>query len=172
MTAPVVRGPRPTRAWLQAPEARTENRRGPALLCRAARAGDRRDPRHPVGNSQVPAPLRDGGPPSCSRGRREGRHRDERTTSMKPDRSVDERISAWLIDAAPDQLPDRVLDAAFARTHVTGQRRRPWLQRETRMPRTPLLVAAGAAAIVVAVVGALVLFPRPAPSVGTVPTST
>jgi Tol biopolymer transport system component len=90
---------------------------------------------------------------------------------MTPDRSVDERISAWLLDAAPDQLPDRVLQATFARTLVSGQRRRLWLRRETRMPRTTRMIAVGAAAILI-VVGGLVLYPRSGPSVASTPTST
>jgi Tol biopolymer transport system component len=79
-------------------------------------------------------------------------------------RSVDERISAWLLDEAPEQLPDRVLQAAFERTRVDHRRRR-WLgRRDLRMLRvTPAMVAVGAAAIVIAVVG-VALFPRSNPS--------
>ena len=42
---------------------------------------------------------------------------------MTQDRSVDERISVWLLEEAPDQLPDRVLQATFARTSLSRQRR-------------------------------------------------
>jgi Tol biopolymer transport system component len=41
---------------------------------------------------------------------------------MTQDRSI-ERISAWLLEEAPDQLPDRVLRATFERTRTTHQRR-------------------------------------------------
>jgi TolB protein len=42
---------------------------------------------------------------------------------MTQDRSIDERISAWLLEDAPSQLPDRVLQATFARTSASRQRR-------------------------------------------------
>ena len=52
-----------------------------------------------------------------------GSARNERTDSMIQDRSVDERIGVWLLEDAPSQLPDRVLQATFARTSVSRQRR-------------------------------------------------
>ena len=42
---------------------------------------------------------------------------------MTRERSVDERISAWLLEEAPDQLPDRVFEATFERTRPSRQRR-------------------------------------------------
>jgi TolB protein len=42
---------------------------------------------------------------------------------MIPDRSIDERLSAWLLEEAPSQLPDRVLQTTFERTLSTRQRR-------------------------------------------------
>jgi len=85
---------------------------------------------------------------------------------MTQDRSVDERISAWLLDEAPEQLPDRVLRATFERTYGSRQRRRFLDRRKIGMLRiTPALVAVGAAAIVIAVVGVM-LFPRSGPTVG------
>lgn len=47
---------------------------------------------------------------------------------MTRERTVDERISAWLLEEAPDQLPDRVLQATFERTRPSRQRR-AWLRR-------------------------------------------
>jgi Tol biopolymer transport system component len=92
---------------------------------------------------------------------------------MTEDRSVDERISAWLLDEAPDQLPDRVLRQSFAQTRGIRQVRAllPW---RSSMPRfSQATLAVGAAAIVLLAVGAALL-PRsntpigpPAPSAST-----
>jgi Tol biopolymer transport system component len=84
---------------------------------------------------------------------------------MTRDRSVDERISAWLQDEAPDQLPDRVLQATFERTRPTRQRRTIFGWRPSPMSRlTTGLIAVGAAAIAIVVIGVAL---RPAqPSVG------
>jgi Tol biopolymer transport system component len=88
---------------------------------------------------------------------------------MTPDRSVEERISTWLSDVAPERLPDGVLQATFEQTRANPQRRRARGRRALRMLRmTPTLVAVGAAAILIAVVGA-VLLPRSNPSVGATP---
>jgi Tol biopolymer transport system component len=85
---------------------------------------------------------------------------------MTRDRSVDERISAWLHEEAPDRLPDRVLQATFERTRPIRQHRtilgwRPSPMRST----TTAAIAVGAAAIVLLVVGVTQL-PRSDPSVG------
>lgn len=42
---------------------------------------------------------------------------------MSTDRSTDDRISAWLHQEAPDQLPAQVLNQAFERTRATRQAR-------------------------------------------------
>src|SRR5258705_6027176 len=87
---------------------------------------------------------------------------------MTQDRSVDERISAWLLEEAPDQLPDRVLHATFERTRVS-RRRRAFLGWRSPMNRiTPTAFAVGAAAILVIAVG-VALLPRSNPSVGARP---
>jgi len=49
------------------------------------------------------------------------------------DRSFDARITAWLIDEAPDQLPDRVLRATFEQTR--GRRQHGGLAGFRRVPR-------------------------------------
>jgi hypothetical protein len=84
---------------------------------------------------------------------------------MTTERSINERISAWLVEAAPEQLPDRVLTATFERTRAGRQRRtlagwRPFTTRRT----TSAALAVGAAAIVVIVVG-VNLLQRTNPSV-------
>jgi len=84
---------------------------------------------------------------------------------MTQDRSVDERISAWLLEEAPDQLPDRVLQATFERTRAS-RRRRVFLGWRFPMIRiTPTAIAVGAAAILVIAVG-VTLLPRPNQAVG------
>jgi Tol biopolymer transport system component len=73
---------------------------------------------------------------------------------------MDERISAWIAEEARDELPDRVFQAAFDRTRATHQRRRFPGWRFIRMFRlSPRVFAAGAAAIIIVVVGAY-LYPR------------
>jgi Tol biopolymer transport system component len=85
---------------------------------------------------------------------------------MTRDRSVGERISAWLLEGAPDQLPDRVLRATFERTRPTRQRRTFIGWRHYPMIRvSPAAIAVGAAAIAVLAVG-VALLPRSNPSVG------
>src|SRR4029079_152168 len=130
------------------------------------RAGDRRDARHPGRHREVATPLCDRRPAGSPRGGRARRLRDEWTISMTQDRSVEERISTWLVEEAAEQLPDRVLQAAFEQTRVERQRRVFPGRRDLRMLRvTPTLVAVGATAIVIAVVG-VALFPRSNPSIG------
>jgi Tol biopolymer transport system component len=90
---------------------------------------------------------------------------------MTRDRSVDERISAWLLDEAPDQLPDRVLRATFDRTRASRQHRTILGWRPTPMNRIPgRLVALAAAVAAIAIVYALI--PRANQSVGGAPSPT
>jgi ABC-type amino acid transport substrate-binding protein len=42
---------------------------------------------------------------------------------MTTTRSVEERITRWFVQDAPGELPDRILEAAFARTRVLPQER-------------------------------------------------
>jgi len=84
---------------------------------------------------------------------------------MTRDRSVDERISAWLLEEAPDQVPDRVLQATFERTRPSRQRRAFLGWRFPMYRITPTAIAVGAAAILVIAVGVTQL-PRPNQSVG------
>ena len=78
---------------------------------------------------------------------------------MTRERSVDERISQWLQEEAPDQLPDRVLEATFERTRVSRQRRVIFGWRPFPVIRTPAAVAVGAAAIAIVAVGVAVSMP-------------
>ena len=84
---------------------------------------------------------------------------------MTRDRSVDERISAWLLEEAPDQLPDRVLRATFDRTQASRQRRTIFGWRAFQMNRTLTGLAVGAAAIALLAVG-VALLQQSNPSVG------
>jgi ABC-type amino acid transport substrate-binding protein len=71
--------------------------------------------------------------------------------------TADERIARWFEEEGTRELPDRVLDAAFARTGSLPQQRRGRATRlQLRRSRTPLLVAAGLAltGAAVAAVGA------------------
>ena len=73
---------------------------------------------------------------------------------MTQDRSVDERISAWLHEEAPDQLPDRVLQATFERTRPGRPQRARIELRPVAVPRpTQRAFAVGAAAILMVAVG-------------------
>jgi dipeptidyl aminopeptidase/acylaminoacyl peptidase len=84
---------------------------------------------------------------------------------MTTDRSADERIRLWLREEAPGQVPDRVLQAAFAQTRPMRQRRTilGW----TRFPtiRIGAAVTAIGVAVVVLLAGFLLL-PSSTPSVG------
>ena len=89
---------------------------------------------------------------------------------MSIDRSIEQRISAWLTEEAAGDLPDRVLQAVFDETRHAPQPGRPLDGRFLRVSRSLFaLVAVGAAAIVVAV-GALILL-RPPSGVGGNPTA-
>jgi Tol biopolymer transport system component len=81
------------------------------------------------------------------------------------DRSVDERISAWLLEEAPSQIPDRVLQATFERTRANRQRRTYLGWRSFPIRISPAAIVVGAAAIVLLVAG-IALLPRSNPSVG------
>ena len=79
---------------------------------------------------------------------------------------IEQTISDWLADEAPYELDELVLDATFARSRRTRQVGRAPVRRLFTMNRS-FAVAAGAVAIVLAVVGAA-LFLRP----GTQPVAT
>jgi Tol biopolymer transport system component len=89
--------------------------------------------------------------------------------SMNPDRSVEDRISAWLQSEAPDQLPDRVLRATFQRTSAGRERRVLGWRRFGILSMTPATAAAGFVAIALVVAGA-VLLQRANPPYGGNPT--
>jgi Tol biopolymer transport system component len=80
---------------------------------------------------------------------------------MNREGSLDQRISTWLLEEAPDQLPDRVLLATFERTRTSRQRRVfPGLIRLPRlMPARWVFVAIALLALLVA--GLLVVASRP-----------
>ncbi|MEP6638941.1 MAG: hypothetical protein ABJC39_06275 [Chloroflexota bacterium] len=83
---------------------------------------------------------------------------------MSREPSVDERISAWLLEEAPDQLPARVLAATFERTRAKRQGRPLLGWTSVSMFRTTTaLFAAGAATVLIVV--AANLLPRANPSI-------
>jgi Tol biopolymer transport system component len=85
---------------------------------------------------------------------------------MTRERTAEERISDWLLEEAPDQLPDRVLQATFEQTRPSRQRRTFLGRRANQMrSRTTTAIAVGAAAIVLLVIGVTQL-PGPNASVG------
>jgi len=91
---------------------------------------------------------------------------------MTPDRTRNERISAWLLEEAPDKLPDWVLEATFERLRTERRRRLFAGWRSFPMTRlSPAAIAVGAAAILVVAIGA-VLLRGPDPSVGVLPSAT
>ncbi len=82
---------------------------------------------------------------------------------MTTDRDLDRIARAWLADG-PEELSDRVIDAAVDQIHLTRQRRTvgvPW-----RLPTmtTPTRVAAAAVIGVLVVGGTLFILGRPGPS--------
>ena len=85
---------------------------------------------------------------------------------MTQDRSVDERISGWLFEEAPDQLPDRVLQATFERTRPSRQRRAMPGWRPSMIRITPTAIAVGAAAILIVIIGVALLPRSNQPAVG------
>jgi len=87
---------------------------------------------------------------------------------MTEDRSIERRLSAWLEDEAPAELPDRVFEAAFARSRITRRRSAVLWWRPLMTRNQTATLAVGAAAIVVLVAGALLL-PGRGPSTGGVP---
>jgi len=74
---------------------------------------------------------------------------------MNEERSAEERIGAWLRGEAPDQLPDRVLQATFDQMRTDRQRHRlGWdLRWRNRPMSSSARILAAAAAVLVAVVG-------------------
>jgi Tol biopolymer transport system component len=83
---------------------------------------------------------------------------------MTGPRPVEERISLWLEEEAPGQLPDRVLESTFARTRALRDRPGPSIWRLFPMSRpVSTLLAVGAAAIVI-VVGFNAMRPPSAPA--------
>jgi hypothetical protein len=86
---------------------------------------------------------------------------------MTRSRSAEERIERWLKEDAVGSLPDRVFDATFERLRGTRQAGRPaWRPFSMSRPFSAM-IAIGAAAIVVAVGGALLLMQaRPDPRIG------
>ena len=83
---------------------------------------------------------------------------------MIQDRSAEERISAWLLGEAPDQLPDRVLQATFERTRPTRRLRALPGWRSAPLRIGTAVIAGGAAAVLVLAIGALVFKPGPSVS--------
>lgn len=67
---------------------------------------------------------------------------------MNRDQAIDGRISAWLSDAAPDQVPDVVLFSAFEQVRQTRQVRAIPIWRISVMNRRSIQLVAGAAAAV------------------------
>ena len=86
---------------------------------------------------------------------------------MTQDRSANERISAWLREEAPAQVPDRVLEATFEGIRHDRRRAIPWW-RYSPMTRTPAAIAVGATAVLFLAIG-VALVVRPGPSVSNVP---
>lgn len=82
---------------------------------------------------------------------------------MTPDRDIERILDAFLADGA-DELPDRVLDATFARVERTSQVRRAPTRRFTPMLPTLRLGIAAAITLAVGVAIAPMLAPSPAPS--------
>jgi hypothetical protein len=80
---------------------------------------------------------------------------------MTRSRSAEDRIQQWLEEEAVGSLPDRVIDATFERSR--GTRQAQWSDwRPFSMSRPfSAMIAVGAAAIVVAVGGALLVQARP-----------
>ncbi len=66
---------------------------------------------------------------------------------MNTERTTEDRISRWLLETAPGELPDRVLDSTFDTTRSMSQVSgvRPW--RNLSMRPLPILFATGAVAI-------------------------
>ena len=86
---------------------------------------------------------------------------------MNSEPSTARRISAWLHDEAPARLPERVLEATFERTQATVQQPTLRPRRFLIVRSLPVLVAVGAAAlIVVLVAGTALLGGRGRDSVG------
>ena len=90
---------------------------------------------------------------------------------MTPDRTRNERISAWLLEEAPEKLPDWVFDAAFDRIRAEPRRRAIPGRRHYPMTRIPAVIAVGAAGVLILAVGAIFVS-RSGPFVGGTPTST
>jgi TolB protein len=74
---------------------------------------------------------------------------------MRTNRTVNDRIGAWLRDVAPDELPDVVLGSVFDRTRTTPQRRLTMRWRDLLPARMNIVVAGVATVIVVFAAGAL-----------------
>ena len=76
---------------------------------------------------------------------------------MSDRRSADLRIAAWLESEAIDDVPDRVLELAFAQTRTLAQeRRRPRVLQAMRDDRRLLLLAAAVALVTTIAAGAAI----------------
>ena len=77
---------------------------------------------------------------------------------MTTDRQLDESISRWLEETAPGRLPDRVLEATFARTRGSRQQL-GWRERVGSLKLTrPVPALGGATAVVLVAAVALGIF--------------
>ena len=91
---------------------------------------------------------------------------------MTRDRTIERRISDWLVGEGEYELPDRVLAETFHQAAVTRQVRALPGWRIFQMDRKVISFAAGAAAIAVLVIGGAAFFGQPdASGVGGAPTS-
>ena len=90
---------------------------------------------------------------------------------MTPDRTTEQRISAWLVGEGEHELPDRVLAETFHQAAVTRQVRALPGWRIFQMDRKIISFAAGAAAIAALVIAGTAYFGQPDESgVGGAPT--
>ena len=91
---------------------------------------------------------------------------------MSDDRTIDHRIAAWLEQEAAGDLPDRVLESVFTETRLARRRTLPFAGRFQPVSRfASTLVAVGAAAIVVVVLGVALLGNRPSSGIGGTPST-
>src|SRR4051794_11579792 len=148
--------PRCARPGVPTPDRRATRGLRPAPPPRALPGRHCRDPRRAGRDRPLAIALRD---PDAARRHRSGRRagRSPRTDGMTADRDLDRIALAWL-EQAPDELPDRVIDAVLLTAETTPQVRRPVLRgrwRSSHMTRFAILGTA--AALGAALLGAVLL---------------
>lgn len=76
---------------------------------------------------------------------------------------IEDRIALWMLEEAPDEAPDRVLDAAFERTRVLRQQQGEWGRSRWALAVAAILIIAASIAGLAVIGGLLTRTTEPQP---------